>query len=335
MKVDVGLWADLQDTAARSREYEALGYDAMYVPETAHDPFLPVLQAAEATERIMIRTGVAVAFPRSPMHMAMVANDLQLISKGRFILGLGSQVKPHIEKRFSTAWSEPTKRMREIVLAIQAIWRTWNEDERLNFQGDFYNFTLMTPFFSPGPNPFGPPPIQLAALGPKMTEVAGEVADGILLHGLSSERFVREVTLPALERGLAKAGRTRADVELTFPTLIATGDTEQELAAAVLKLQQHFAFYASTPAYSAVMELHGWGELQRELYQLTREERWQDLGSLVTEEVLEAFTARGTPEEIPKQIRARVGDIADRVSFYSPSPIGPETIARILDGLKD
>ncbi|WP_041939291.1 MULTISPECIES: LLM class F420-dependent oxidoreductase [Frankia] len=334
MKVDVGLWADLDDIASRSRELESLGYDALYVPETAHDPFLPVVLAAQATERVMIRTGVAVAFPRSPMHLAMVANDLHTISRGRFVLGLGSQVKPHIEKRFSAVWSEPAKRMREIVLAIQAIWRCWNDGERLDFQGEFYQHTLMTPFFNPGPNPYGTPRIQLAALGPRMTEVAGEVSDGILLHGLSSERFVREVTLPALERGLARAGRKRSDVELTFPTLIATGDTDEELAESEKKLRQHFAFYASTPAYSAVLELHGWGGLQRDLYELTRDGRWQDLGSLVTEEVLEVFTARGTPEDIPKQIRARVGDIADRVSFYSPAPITPEVISRILAGLK-
>jgi probable F420-dependent oxidoreductase len=306
----------------------------MFVPETSHDPFIPVALAAVNTTRLGLRTGVAVALPRNPMHLAMVANDLQILSQGRFVLGLGSQVKPHIEKRFGSPWSDPTGRMREMVLAIQGIWRCWNLGEKLDFHGDYYTHTLMTPFFSPGPNPYGMPRIQLGAVGPRMAEVAGEVADGAALHGVCSERFIREVTIPAIERGLAKAGRSRDEFELTYPNLIATGDSDAELYENTELLKRHFAFYASTPAYSRVFELHGMEELQRGLYQLTREERWADLGSLVTDEVLDTFTVRGTPEEVSTQIVAKVGDVADRVSFFSPAPITPGQITRILAGLK-
>jgi probable F420-dependent oxidoreductase len=334
VKVDVGLWAELEETAVRSRELEALGYDGMYVPETGHDPFLPIALAARETDHIQLRTGVAVAFPRSPTHLAMVANDLQVLSNGRFQLGLGSQVKAHIEKRFSTAWSEPARRMRELVEAIRAVWRSWNEGERLDFRGDFYSLTLMTPFFSPKPHTLGAPPILLGVLGPKMTEVAGEVADGILLHGLSSVEYVNQVTVPALERGLRATGRSRDQIQFTFPTLIATGESDEEFEAALAKLRQHLSFYASTPAYAPVMELHGWGELQRELHALTKANRWPEMGPLITDPVLDAFTVRGRPEEIAPGILARVGHVADRVSFYSAAPLRPELVRRIVSELK-
>jgi probable F420-dependent oxidoreductase len=334
VKVDVGLWVEPQDTAVQAKEYEDLGYDMMFVPETSHDPFLPVALAASATTRLGLRTGVAVALPRNPLHLAMVANDLQTISKGRFVLGLGSQVKPHIEKRFGSPWIDPIGQMREMVLAIRAIWHSWNSDDQLDFRGEFYNHTLMTPFFSPGPNEYGVPRIQLGAVGPKMAEIAGEVADGVALHGVSSEKFIREVTIPAIERGLARMGRSRDDFELTFPNLIATGDSPEELAENTAILSRHFAFYASTPSYSRVFELHGFSDLQRSLYELTREKRWDDLGKLVTEDVLKVFTVRGTPEEVSERIVTRVGDVADRVSFFSPAPITPSQISRILKGLQ-
>jgi probable F420-dependent oxidoreductase len=335
MRVDAGLWEDVTETAARARELESIGYDGLYVPETGRDPFLPVAIAAEHTERIQLRTGVAVAFPRSPVHIAMVANDLQLLSAGRFQLGLGSQVRSHVERRFSSVWSEPARRMRELVLAVRAIWRCWNEREKLDFRGEFYSHTLMTPFFSPPPNPFGPPPVYLAALGPKMTEIAGEVADGVLPHGLSSERYFREVTIPALERGLDRSGRDRSEIEVNCPNLIATGETDEELDASVAKLRQHLSFYASTPTYRGVLELHGWGDLQRDLQGLAAQGRWGEMGALVTDDVLDVFTVRGAPEEVAKLIRSRAAGIADRVSFFSPAPMPLERTARIVAALKD
>jgi probable F420-dependent oxidoreductase len=332
--VDVGLWSDIAETGSRVREFESIGYDGIYVPETGHDPFLPIAIAAEHTERVQLRTGVAVAFPRSPTHLAMVANDLQLLSRGRFQLGLGSQVKAHVERRFSTTWTNPISRMRELVLAIRALFRAWNDGERLDFRGDHYTLTLMTPFFSPGPNPFGPPPIMLAALGPKMTEVAGEVADGILPHGLSTERYFGEVTLPALERGLAKAGRKRSDVELCYPNLIATGENDEELEASLAKLRRHLSFYASTPAYRAVLELHGWGDLQRDLHALTVQDRWEEMGRLITDDVLDVFGVFGAPDVVADKISRRASGIADRVSFFSPAPMPMERTAAIVSAIK-
>src|SRR5438445_2014717 len=219
MKVDGGIGFGagfgIEHAAAAAREAEVAGYDGVWTAETSHDPFFPLLIAAEHTERIELGTGIAVAFARNPMTLANVGNDLQQFSKGRFVLGLGSQIKPHIEKRFSMPWSHPAPRMRELILAMRAIWDCWNNGTKLDFRGDFYSHTLMTPFFNPGPNPYGPPKVFLAAVGDKMTEVAGEVCDGLLVHGFTTERYLREVTLPALDRGLAKAGRTRADIELS------------------------------------------------------------------------------------------------------------------------
>jgi probable F420-dependent oxidoreductase len=220
------------------------------------------------------------------------------------------------------------------VLAIRALFRTWNEGERLDFQGDHYRLTLMTPFFSPAPNPFGPPPIMLAALGPKMTEVAGEVADGVLPHGLSTERYFREVTLPALERGLAKTGRARGAVELCYPNLIATGENDHELESSVAKLRQHLSFYASTPTYRAVLELHGLGDLQRDLHSLTVQNRWEEMGRLITDDVLDVFTVVGTPDEVARKISARASGIADRVSFFSPAPMSLDRTAGIVAAIK-
>ena len=207
MKVDTGIMAGaLEDIAIRARELEDIGYDGLLTAETGSDPFLPLVIAAEHTKRIELGTGIAVAFARTPMLTAYTANDLQRHSKGRFFLGLGSQIKPHIERRFSMPWSHPAPRMREYILAMRAIWASWNDGTKLDFRGDFYTHTLMTPFFNPGPNKYGAPKVFLAAVGALMTEVGGEVADGVIIHGFTTERYVREVTVPAIERGLAKAG---------------------------------------------------------------------------------------------------------------------------------
>src|SRR5215813_12775531 len=208
------LGGSFDEIEGRARALEAEGYDGAATAETSHDPFFPLLLAAQATERLELATGVAIAFARTPMTMASIANDLQLASKGRFFLGLGSQIKPHIERRFSMPWSHPAARMREYILAMRAIWASWSDGTKLDFRGDFYTHTLMTPFFSPGPNPFGPPKVYLAAVGELMTEVGGEVADGVIIHGFTTERYVKEVTLPAIERGLAKAGRSRSSFEI-------------------------------------------------------------------------------------------------------------------------
>ncbi|HEX6312083.1 MAG TPA: LLM class F420-dependent oxidoreductase [Acidimicrobiia bacterium] len=335
MKVDGGLvGVGLEGVGERAQELEAAGYDGAYTFEGPHDPFLPLLLAAEHTERIELSTAIAIAFARNPMTLANIGYDLQLASGGRFALGLGSQIKPHIEKRFSMPWSAPAARMRELVLAIKAIWACWQDGTPLRFEGEFYRHTLMTPFFDPGPNPAGVARIWLAGVGPTMTEVAGEVADGFIVHPFSTERFLREVTLPALERGFAKSGRTRADFEISFPLLVVTGESDEELAAADAAVRAQMGFYGSTPAYARVLELHGWGDVHPELNRLSKTGGWAELGSLVTDEMVEAFAVRGTAAELPGRIHARYGDLIDRVSFNAPYRRDPERWAALLDGFR-
>jgi len=335
MKIDGGLMGtDLEVLARTARELEAVGYDGVQSAETSHDPFLPLLVAAEHTDRLELSTSIAVAFARNPMVLANVAYDLQAFSKGRFSLGLGSQIKAHIEKRFSMPWSHPAARMRELVQAIRAIWAAWSTGDKLDFRGEFYRHTLMTPMFSPGPNPYGDPKIVLAAVGELMTEVAGEVADGMILHGFTTERYVREVTLPALARGWEKAGKSRADFEISGPLFVVTGATEQDFEKARAATKQQIAFYGSTPAYRPVLELHGWGDLQDELNRLSKQGEWVQMGELVDDDVLDAFAVVAEPEDIPKVLLERYGDLVDRISFYAPYRSDPERWKSVLAGFK-
>ncbi|MGH2637322.1 MAG: LLM class F420-dependent oxidoreductase [Acidimicrobiia bacterium] len=319
MRIDGTLMApDLREAGPAARELEEMGYDGILSAETNHDPFFPLVLAAEHTERIEIGTGIAVAFARNPMVLANIGYDLQAYSQGRFILGLGSQIKAHIEKRFSMPWSHPADRMRELILALRAIWSAWDTGGRLEFRGDYYRHTLMTPFFSPGPNPHGPPKVFLAAVGERMTEVAGEVADGILLHGFTTERYVREVTMPALERGLAKSSRARADFEVSCPVFVVTGTNDAQIENARQQTNQQIAFYGSTPAYRPVLDLHGWGDLQTDLNRLSKQGQWVEMGELIDDSVLTTFAVVAEPEEVPGAIKSRYGDLLDRLSFYAP-----------------
>ncbi|MBT6274447.1 MAG: LLM class F420-dependent oxidoreductase [Chromatiales bacterium] len=314
MKVDAGLTWDLSKAGAEARELEEMGYAGLKSIETSHDPFLPLVAAAESTSSIDLITGIAVAFARSPMTVANVGHDLQAASKGRFVLGLGSQIKPHIEKRYSMPWSSPAARMREFILAMRAVWASWHEGKPLEFIGKFYKHTLMTPFFTPTNTEYGPPKVYLAAVGPLMTEVAGEVSDGILVHGFTTEAYLRNVTLPALERGFAKAGRTRENFEICYPVFSVTGRDEQEMAAADKKMRQQIAFYGSTPAYKGVLDSIGAGELQPELNAMSKQGRWEEMGTLIDDSVLDKFAVTGPPSELAQQIKARYGDIIDRTS---------------------
>jgi probable F420-dependent oxidoreductase len=320
VKVDSGMMGvEIAEMAARARELEELGYDGLVTAETSHDPFLPLAIAAEHTERIELTTGIAVAFARSPMTLANTAWDLNLYSHGRFILGLGSQIKPHITKRFSMPWSHPAARMREMIQAMRAIWDSWQNGSKLDFRGEFYQHTLMTPFFNPGPNPWGAPRVFIAAVGELMTEVAGEVCDGILIHGFTTERYVREVTMPAIERGLAKAGRSRADFQVSGPLFVVTGDSEASFAAAEAATKQQIAFYGSTPAYRGVLELHGWGALQDELNALSKQGKWVEMGNLITPEILHTFAVVAEePEQVAAELAKRYSGVVDRCSFYAP-----------------
>lgn len=335
MKVDGGLGLALTDAPTAARDAEAAGYDGIWTAETSHDPFFPLVLAAEHTERLELGTGIAVAFARNPMTVANVGWDLQAYSGGRFLLGLGSQIKPHITKRFSMEWSSPAARMREFVQAMRAIWACWNDGTRLEFEGDFYRHTLMTPFFNPGPNPHGVPKVFLAAVGQRMTEVVGEVCDGMLVHGFTTEQYLREVTLPALERGAAKAGRSLDDVERSLPAFVVTGRDEDEMATAAAGVRQQIAFYGSTPAYKGVLELHGWGDLHGELNRLSKEGGWQAMGELIDDEILGTFAVVGEPSTVAAGLLDRYGDLVQRISFYAPYKADPETwlpIVRELQG---
>ena len=318
MKVDSGLGGGLDEVGARARALEDAGYDGAFSAETSHDGFLPLAVAATATERLELGTSIAVAFARTPMVTAIAANDLQVGTKGRFVLGLGSQIKPHIERRFSMPWSAPAARMREYVMAMRAIWSAWHDGTKLDFRGDFYTHTLMTPFFSPGPSEYGAPKVWLAAVGERMTEVAGEVADGVIVHGFTTERYVREVTIPAIDRGLAKAGRARAGFEISGPMFVVSGTTEEEMEAAKQATKQQIAFYGSTPAYRPVLELHGWGEVGDELNAMSKRGQWVEMGELVTDDILDAFAVVAEPGEVAGRLRARFGGLLDRLSFYMP-----------------
>ncbi|GHH49922.1 TIGR03617 family F420-dependent LLM class oxidoreductase [Lentzea cavernae] len=296
------------EAGAIAKRAEDRGYDGFWLAETKHDPFLALAGAAAATERIELGTAIAVAFARNPMTVATTANDLQLFSGGRFNLGLGSQVEAHITKRFAMPWSRPAARMREFVLAVRAIWHAWETGERLAFRSEFYKHTLMTPFFDPGPNPHGTAPIYLAGVGERMTEVAGEVADGFLCHNFTTERYLREVTLPALERGRAKAGKTLEGFEISGPVFAATNDAE------VADVKRQIAFYGSTPAYKPVLELHGWGALHEELHRMSRRQQWAEMSELITDEVLAAFCVLGSPETVTAALLDRYGDVVTRIS---------------------
>ncbi|PPK63572.1 TIGR03617 family F420-dependent LLM class oxidoreductase [Actinokineospora auranticolor] len=319
MRLDAGGYAaTVVEAGERVVAAERDGYDGVWVPETQIDPFVGVAVGADRTERIELVTGIAVAFARNPMTVAVQANDLQTLSGGRFVLGLGSQVKPHITKRFGMPWSAPAARMREFVLAVRAIWASFETGARLRFLGEFYRHTLMTPFFDPGPNPFGNPKIYLAAVGPLMTEVAGEVADGVLCHGFSTERYLREVTLPALERGRAKVGKTLDGFDISGPAFIATGASEEEMTASLAEARKQIAFYGSTPSYRPVLDFHGWGALHDELNALSKRGRWDEMSALVDDDVLHAFAVVGEPTAAATEIRRRYGDVVTRMSVPLP-----------------
>ena len=312
-----GYQGSIAEAIAQATEAQEAGYDTWWATETKSDVFLSAAAAASQAGEIRVGTGIAVALARNPMLVAVQANDIQAFSGGRFSLGLGAQVKPHVERRFSMEYSSPAARMREFVLAVRAIWKAWEESSPLDFQGDFYTHTLMTPMFDPGPNPHGNPPVQMAAVGPLMTEAAGEVADGVAVHGFCTERYLREVQLPAIERGRKKAGKGLEGFEINSPGFVVAGDTEEEIAGGVALVKAQLGFYGSTPAYRPVLELEGWGELGEELTRLSKSDGWGAMPELIDDEVLAAFTVIGTPEEAGAELRERYGDVATRVVLAS------------------
>ncbi len=322
MKVDANLdTSSLAAITSSAAGLDRAGYDALWASESAHDPFLPLPAAALAAPRAELGTAIAVAFARTPMTVAYTAHDLQAYSGGRFLLGLGSQVRPHIERRFSMPWSHPAPRMREFISALHAIWESWETGTALSFRGDYYQHTLMTPFFSPPPHGHPRPKVILAAVGETMSRVAGEVADGIFLHGFTTERYIRDVTIPAVEAGLATSGRSRSEFQVAHLALIATGRTEEEATAARQAVRQQIAFYGSTPAYKPVLELHHWGDLADELHTLSRSRRdgkWEAMAGLVSDDVLNTFAVVAEPGQVAAELIRRFGRLADRLKFYAP-----------------
>ncbi len=315
VKIDVMLANSVVDAAQRASELQRTGVDGVFSFENAHDTFFPLVAAAPVCS-LDLMTNVAIAFPRSPVHLAHAAYDLQLLSGGRFRLGLGSQVRAHVEKRFGATWGSPVTQMREWVLATKAILRSWQEGDRLDFRGEYTAHTLMTPAFNPGPNPFGIPKILVGALGPRMNQMAAEVADGILVMPFNSERHMRERTRPAIEAGLAAAGRDRGDLELTAEVIVGVGRTDQELEAAK-GVRNLLAFYGSTPAYRPVLDVEGWGELQPELNTLSKRGEWLKMSQLIDDDMLRTLAVHGTPAHCAAEIVRRFPD-CDRICAYFP-----------------
>jgi probable F420-dependent oxidoreductase len=313
LKIDGGIPNRLERVAEAAADLEQQGYDGGWTAETSHDPFLPLLLAAEHTSRLELGTNIAVAFARNPMIVANVGWDLQAYSKGRFILGLGTQIQPHIEKRFSMPWSHPARRMREFVSALHAIWSAWKDGTQLRFEGDFYTHKIMTPMFTPEPHSYPAPKVFIAAVGEVMTEMCGEVADGHLGHPMVSKRYLDEVTMPALLTGIQRSGRDRDDFEVACEVMVATGENEAELAAAMTATRKQIAFYGSTPAYRKVLELHGWGDLHTELNRLSKQGEWDAMGSLIDDEMLGAFAVVGPVDKVGAALLSRCEGVVDRV----------------------
>lgn len=318
MKIDASLGADMLRVGEIAERLESLGYDGVRIAELSHDPFMPLAIAAEHTNSIELLTSVAVAFSRNPMTMATLAHDLNAYSGGRFLLGLGSQVKPHIERRFSMPWHKAAAQMREFIGAMQAIFDCWYNGERLEFVGEYYQHTLMPATFKPD-NVAGPRPrIVLSATGPLMTKVAAEIADGMIMHPFSSEKYMREVTIPAIEAGLLASGRTLADFSLDYAPMLATAMDEEGMNGAIAAVRDRIAFYGCTVAYKPVLDIHGWGDLQDELIALNRQHRQSEMADLISDEMVQTIAIIGTPEEVVVTMKERFGGLIDRTGFSAP-----------------
>jgi len=315
LKIDVQLSNSVVDAAERAQALEGIGVDGVFSFENAHDVFFPLVAAAPVCS-LDLMTNVAMAFPRSPTHMAHAAYDLHLLSKGRFRLGLGSQVRAHIEKRYGARWGSPVAHMRESVEATKAILRGWQDGTRIDFRGEYTTHTLTTPAFNPGPNPFGVPKVLVGALGPKMNQMAAEVAGGVLVMPFNSDRHMRERTWPAIDAGLRTGGRTRADLEVIAEVLVGVGRNDEELHAA-RNVRSVLSFYGSTPAYRSVLDVEGWGELQPELNGLSKRGEWATMASLITDEMVDTLGVHGTPDAVATEIIKRFGD-CDRICAYFP-----------------
>jgi probable F420-dependent oxidoreductase len=324
-------WADV---AAHARALEAVGFDSIATPEIANDPFIPLAFAALATERVRLRTAIAVAFPRSPMVVANLGWDLQVNSRGRFVLGLGTQVKGHNERRFSVPWTAPARRLREYVESLRAIWRTWETGVPLRYEGEHYQFTLMTPEFSPPPSGLPPIPVYIAAVREPMIRLAGAVCDGVRLHGFCTKRYLAEVAVPTLDAALAAAGRDRATFEICGGGFIATGVDEAAVRRTAEMIRYRIAFYGSTRTYLPVFSLHGWDDLGAELHQLSKTGRWQEMAARVSDEVLEAFTVMAPYDRLATAVADRFGGLSDSIELGLAEDAPAGLVREVLTDLR-
>ncbi len=311
---------DIDEIKGRYQLFEAQGFDGVVTAEIQNDPFLVVGMGADATDRVELRTGIAVAFARSPMTTAYTAHDLNAFSKGRFTLGLGSQIQAHITRRFGMLWHGPAKQMREFIRAMHAIWDSWYEGQPLNFRGDCYKHTLMTPDFSPKNIEYGRPKVVMAAVGPLMIRTAAEVADGIIIHTFGTQKYIEEKILPGIDKTLAAEGRNRKDFDVSFPPFVITGQTEEEFEAAKAQVRYRISFYASTPAYKPVLECHDWQDLQPKLNHLSKNNGWEKMPELISDEMLETFAVVGEPLQVAAQIKRRYGQLVDRITLENRLP---------------
>ena len=333
MKIDASISADMTKVPAQVQRLESMGYDGVKIAELDHDPFLPLAIAAEHSDKIELITSVAVAFARNPMSMANIAHDLNAFSNGRFILGLGTQVQPHVVKRFGMPWYKGPRQMREFINAMHAIFDCWYEGDDLDFQGEYYLHTLKPKTFTPQNTDAGRPRILLSATGPLMTKVAAETADGLIMQPFSTERYIREVNLPATEQGLANVDASRDEFDIDFAPMIATGHTEEDLNQAMDVIRGRIAFYGSTPGYRTVLDLHGWGDLQVELNRLMKQHRTNEMANLIDDEILHTFAIVGEPDAVVDEMTKRYGDIVDRTAFHAPS-LADDEIAGLLAKLR-
>jgi probable F420-dependent oxidoreductase len=319
MKFDASLLVhDLEKMPALARFVDETGFDGIWTFETAHEPFLPLVLAAEHSQRLSIGTSIAVAFARSPAILASIGWDLARFSKGRFILGLGTQVKGHNERRFGVKWDKPVEKMREVILAVRAIWDCWHNRTRLNFQGEFFKLTLMTPFFSPAPHEFHRIPIYIAGVNRRMCQLAGELCEGFHVHPLHSVRYLREVVEPNIEQGLTRGGRRREQIQLSSSIFVIPTDDPTEAAKHEAEVRRQISFYASTPPYRPVFELEGWGDIADQLKAYAASGRWNEMPSLITDEMLDRLALRGTWAKLPEKVLEKYSGLLDRVSYYFP-----------------
>jgi len=333
MKIDAPIMADMHKVGAAAERLESLGFDGLRLAELNHDPFLPLTLAAEHTSSIELVTSVAVAFARNPMSMAVLAHDLNAFANGRLVLGLGSQVKPHIERRFSMPWHKAAAQMREYIDAMNAIFDCWYDGERLEYAGEYYRHDLMPATFTPDNTDAPRPRIILSATGPLMTKVAAEVADGMIMHPFTSQKYMREVTMPAIEKGLATSGRTLTNFALDYAPMIATGTDEAQISKATEVLRDRIAFYGCTVAYKPVLDIHGWGDVQAELIALNRAHRNADMAALISDEMLQTIGIVGSPEQVIDTMKARFGGLISRTGFH-PGGLAPEYLSELLQRLR-